>query len=106
MYLIQLNFLFNRILNVQKGFTLDQKLLIYGNIIKNEANNKVSYKIKPKFLIGSGLVELEEILEFSKTKSNNKLFNILSILAFISLSHFTYKLLFVDKNSNKNEEKK
>lgn len=93
-------------MSVEKGFTLDQKLLIYGNIIKNEANNKVSYKIKPKFLIGSGLVELEEILEFSKMKSNNKLFNVLSILAFLSLGHFTYKILFVDKDTNKIYEKK
>lgn len=92
-------------MNLHKGFTLDQKILIYGNITKSEANNKIYYRIKPKFLIGSGLVELEEILEFSKMKSNNKLFNILSILAIFSLGHFTYKILFVDKDS-KSEDKK
>ena len=92
-------------MNVQKGFTLDQKLLIYGNIIKNESNNHVSYRIKPKFLIGSGLVELEEILEFSKMKSSNKLFNILSILAILSIGHFTYKIIFLDKDSKSKEEK-
>lgn len=92
-------------MNVHKGFTLDQKLLIYGNIIKNEVNNNVTYRIKPKLLIGSGLVEFEEIIEFSKMKSNNKLFNILSLLAILSLGHFTYKILFVDKVP-KDESKK
>lgn len=79
--------------------------MIYGNIVKNDANNKIGYKIKPKFLIGSGLVELEEIIEFSKMKSNNKLFNVLSILAILSLGHFTYKLLFVDKDSGEDTKK-
>ena len=88
-------------MNVHKGFSLDQKLLIYGNIIKNEINNKPSYKIKPKFLIGSGVVEMEEILEYSKMKINAKLFNILSVLAILSLGHFTYKILFVEKDEQK-----
>lgn len=92
-------------MSVHKGFTKDQKLLIYGNIIKDATNNKSLYKIKPKILIGSGLVELEEILEYSKMKYNNRLFNVLSILAIISLGHFTYKLLFVENNF-KHEEKK
>jgi hypothetical protein len=89
-------------MNVHKGFTIDQKLLIYGNILKNEVNPKVTYLIKPKFLIGSGLVEFEELLEFSKMKSNNKLFNILSILVILSLGDFTYKILFNNRDS-KNE---
>jgi len=84
---------------------LDQKILIYGNITKSEANNKIYYRIKPEFLIGSGLVELEEIIEFSKMKSNNKLFNILSILVIFSLGHFTYKILFEDKDSNSGDKK-
>ena len=84
---------------MNKGFALDQKLLIYGKIQKNILNNNSqnNFVIKPKFLIGSGLVEMEEILEFSKSKSNTKLFNILSILALLSLSHFSFKILFVEK---------
>ena len=88
-------------MNVQKVFSLNQKLLIYGKIVKNEVNKNSPYKIKPKFFIGSGLVELEEQIEFSKMKSNNKLFNILSILAILSLGHFSYKILFIDEEKEK-----
>lgn len=85
---------------------MDQKLLIYGKIIQSEISGSKVFKIKPKFLIGSGLVEMEEILEYSKMKINAKLFNIMAVLAMVSLLHFTYKLLFVDKQKLNPENRK
>jgi hypothetical protein len=50
--------------------------------------------IIPQFFIGSGIVEFEDTVEHSLNKINHKLFNLLVLLAIISLTHLGYKLIF------------
>lgn len=47
---------------VTKGISKNSRVLVYGNLIQK---NNISM-IKPKFIIGSGLVEFEEIIEYLK----------------------------------------
>jgi hypothetical protein len=73
---------------LERGVIKNQRILVYGKIYKN---HKLS--IKPEILIGSGIVEFEELIEYTKNKLNTRLFNITVCLFVFSFLHFSYKNL-------------
>jgi hypothetical protein len=80
--------------------------MIFGQIIKCSKNNNI-YRIKPKYLIGCGLVELEEFPELFKKYYSLKFHFLLTVIGGITILHMANKFLFyeVDKNIEKKEIK-
>jgi hypothetical protein len=79
---------------------LNQKILIYGKV--NHINpNK--YTITPKYFIGSGLVEFEELIQHLKHQKNLRIFNILVILAIYTFIDFTRKSFFIKPTDKQNQ---
>jgi hypothetical protein len=72
---------------INRGIVKDQRILIYGTVGKGLKN----FTIKPEIIIGSGIVEFEELLEFTKNKLNMRLFNLTLCLAGLGVIHFGYK---------------
>jgi hypothetical protein len=60
---------------------------MYGNIQRASKG----FSIRPEIIIGTGLVEFEELIEYSKNKLNMRLFNLTICLVGISLLHLSYK---------------
>lgn len=79
-----------KIMKFDKGFLQGQRILIYGKL--KYSNNE--YKIYPKYFLGSGTTEFEDLVEFTKTKINHRLFNLTLILFSLGLVHFTYNNFF------------
>jgi len=75
----------------------NQRILIYGKLNLIGTNKYIIY---PELLIGSGLVEFEEYVEFNKNKINFRLFNLLLFLTSLTLVHFTFKTFFKSENKN------
>ena len=78
---------------------MNQKLLIYGKIIKCTKQNtyKVkpnTYKVKPIYLIGADLVEFQEFSDIFKKKYNMKLYSIVTVIGGITFLHLVDKFLF------------
>jgi hypothetical protein len=60
---------------------------VYGLVGKGNGG----FTIKPEVIIGTGIVEFEELIEYSKNKINMRLFNLTICLFGLSLLHFSYK---------------
>ena len=50
--------------------------------------------VTPRLFIGSGLVELEDYVEYAKNKINMKLFNFLLFMVSLTIVHYTFKTFF------------
>lgn len=64
-----------------KGILPDQKILVLGKIYTK--NNQ--YKIKPKAIICSGMIEVEEIFQYLKSKNSNRMFQTVIFISFLSI---------------------
>ncbi len=73
--------------------------MIFGQIIKCSNNNNI-YRVKPKYLIGCGLVELEEFPELFKKYYSLKFHFLLTVIGGITILHIANKFLFYEKKEN------
>lgn len=87
---------------VDKAINEDQVVLVLGKI---EFKNK-EIIVNPEAVICSGMVEFEEIIEFLKNKSSERMYQIVMILFAITILDFILKMkrVYTDKTSKSKNE--